>query len=111
MFDGVVRSLSNVKHVPKLKKSLIFLRALGNLGFDFYFFFAKNSIMKIKGALIATKRKRVKILFTLIEKTILGGAMKVELPHEKFFTNIKEIVKAEERDKMITTRFLAKITH
>ena len=113
MFDGVVRSLSNVKHVPKLKKSLIFLRALGNLGFVFFFFFffAKNNIMKIKGALIAMKRKRVKNLFTLIEKTILGGAMKVELPHEKFFTNIKEIVKAEERDKMITTRFLAKITH
>ena len=30
--------------------------------------------MKIKGALIAMKGKMVKNLFTLIEKTILGGA-------------------------------------
>ena len=88
MFDGVVRSLSNVKHVPKLRKSLISVGALDNLGYDFS---TNNNIMKInKGGLVA---------------------MKVELPHEKFFTNIKEIVKAEERDKMITTRFLAKITH
>ena len=64
-----------VKHVPKLRKNLISLRALGNLGFDFFFFFKKkNSIMKIKGALIAMKGKMVKNLFTLIEKTILGGA-------------------------------------
>ena len=44
IFDGVVRTLSNVKYVPKLRKSLISLRALDNLG---YVFSIKNGIMKI----------------------------------------------------------------
>ena len=35
IFDGVVRALSNVKHVPKLRKSLISLGVLDNLGYDF----------------------------------------------------------------------------
>ena len=35
IFDGVVRALSNVKHVPKLRKILISLGVLDNLGYDF----------------------------------------------------------------------------
>ena len=35
IFYGVVRALSNVKHVPKVRKSLISLGVLDNLGYDF----------------------------------------------------------------------------
>ena len=80
MFDGVVRALSNGKYVPKLR-SLISLEPLDILSYDFS---TKNGIMDInKGALIAMKRKRVKILYTLIRKTILGTTMKVKTCHEK----------------------------
>lgn len=80
MFDGVVRALSNGKHVPKFR-SLISLEPLDILSYDFS---TKNGIMDInKGALIAMKRKRVKILYTLIRKTILGTTMKVKTCHEK----------------------------
>ena len=75
MFNDVVRTLSYVKHVPKLMRSLIFLGALDNLGY--MIFLQKNIIMKInKGTLIAMKGKKVKILYTLIRKTILRGAIK-----------------------------------
>lgn len=61
--------------------SLISLGALDNLGYDFS---TKNDIMKInKGALMAMKRKKEKNLYTLIGKTILDRAMKVEPHHEE----------------------------
>ena len=63
MFDNVVRPFSNVKHVPKLRRSLISLESLENLSYDF---FAKNNIMKInKGASIAMKGKKVKKTYAL----------------------------------------------
>ena len=58
MFDTVVRTFSNVKHVPKSRRTLISLGALENLSYDFS---TNSSIMKInKGALIAMKGKKVK---------------------------------------------------
>ena len=109
IFDGVVRTLSNVKYVPKLRKSLISLRVLDNLG---YVFSIKNGIMKInKGVFIAMKEKKVKKLYTLIKKTILSGTTKVEPNHEKSFMSIKGVVKVEEYNEMIKTPFPAKTTH
>ena len=50
MFDGVVRVLSNVRHVPNLRKNLISLEEFDDLG---YLYSSKGGIMKItKGALI-----------------------------------------------------------
>ena len=100
MFDGVVRILSNVKHISKLRKSLISLGALHNLGYDFY---TKNSIMKInKGTLIAMKGKRVKKFYALIKKTILSRAMKVNPSHEESFASVErncQIRRAQQDDQ------------
>ena len=53
MFGGVVRVLSNAKHVPDLKKNLISLRVLEDLG---YSYLSKGGIMKItKGTLMVMK--------------------------------------------------------
>ena len=50
MFDGVVRILTNVKHIPKLRRSLISLGVVDTLGYDFSI---KNGSMSInKGTLI-----------------------------------------------------------
>lgn len=35
IFNGVIRALSNVKHIPRLMKSLISLGALDTLDYDF----------------------------------------------------------------------------
>ena len=53
MFGGVVRVLSNAKHVPDLRKNLISLGVLDDLGYSYS---SKGGIMKItKGALMVMK--------------------------------------------------------
>ena len=50
MFDGVMRVLSIVKHVPNLRKNLVSLGVLDDLGYSYS---SKGRIMKItKGALM-----------------------------------------------------------
>ena len=36
MFDGIMRTLMNVKHIPELKKNLVSLGYLENYGFNFH---------------------------------------------------------------------------
>ena len=56
MLNGIVRTLTNVKHVLKLRKILIFLGTLRIMGYNFS---TKNNIMNInKGALIAIKKEK-----------------------------------------------------
>lgn len=56
MLNGIVRTLTNVKHVLKLRKILIFLGTLRIMGYNFS---TKNIIMNInKGALIAIKKEK-----------------------------------------------------
>ena len=69
MFDGIVRVLSNVRHVPDLKKNLISLRVLEDLG---YSYLSKGGIMKItKGTLMVMKGQKVSTLYRLIRNTIV----------------------------------------
>ena len=63
-----------------------------------------------KDALTMTKGKKVKNLYILIEKTILGRAMKVELSHESF-ASVKKFFKVEKCNKLIKTPFSSKSTH
>ena len=73
IFNGIIGTLSNVKHVPRLMKSLISLGALDTLDYDFSII---NGVINInKGVWVAMKGKKMKNLYTLIGKTILGGTM------------------------------------
>ena len=57
-------------------RSLISMGALYTLGYEY---FAKGGFMEVrKGALVAMKGKKVKNMYKLIGKTVVGGAMKVE---------------------------------
>ena len=70
MFDGVVRILSNVRHVLDLRKNLISLGVLDNLGYSYS---SKGGIMKItKGALMMMKGQKVSTLYRLIGNTVVG---------------------------------------
>ncbi|KAG8488618.1 hypothetical protein CXB51_016586 [Gossypium anomalum] len=56
MFDGVVRTLSDVRHVPELKRNLISLSTLDSIG---YRYTAESEVLKIsKGSLVMTKGQR-----------------------------------------------------
>ena len=70
MFDGVVRVLSNVRHVPDLRKNLISLGILDDLGYPYS---SNGGIMKItKGASMMMEGQKVSTLYRLIGNTIMG---------------------------------------
>ncbi|KAG8478507.1 hypothetical protein CXB51_028390 [Gossypium anomalum] len=73
MFDGIVRTLSDVQHVPELKRNLISLSTLDSKG---YRYTAESGVLKIsKGSLIVMKgqRKTAK-LYVLEGSTVTGDA-------------------------------------
>ena len=56
MFDGVIRTLTDVRHVVELKKNLISLGVLVSCGHKFT---ALSGVLKVsKGALVVTKRQK-----------------------------------------------------
>ena len=70
MFDGVVRVLNNVRHVPNLRKNLISLGVLDDLSYSYP---SKGGIMKIiKGALMVMKGQKISTLYRLIGNTVAG---------------------------------------
>ncbi|KAG8471994.1 hypothetical protein CXB51_036525 [Gossypium anomalum] len=73
MFDGVVRTLSDMRHVPELKRNLISLNTLDSKG---YRYTAESGVLKIsKGSLVVMKgqRKTAK-LYVLQGSTVTGDA-------------------------------------
>ncbi|KAG8482658.1 hypothetical protein CXB51_023976 [Gossypium anomalum] len=74
MFDGVVRTLSDVRYVPELKRNLISLSTLDSKG---YRYTAESGVLKIsKGSLVVMKgqRKTAK-LYVLQGSTVTGDAV------------------------------------
>ncbi|KAG8492060.1 hypothetical protein CXB51_015686 [Gossypium anomalum] len=73
IFDGVVRTLSDVRYVPELKRNLILLSTLDSKG---YRYTAESGVLKIsKGSLVVMKgeRKTAK-LYVLQGSTVTGDA-------------------------------------
>ena len=69
MFDGVVRVLSIVRHVPGLRKISISLGVMDDLGYSYS---SKGGIIKItKGALTVMKGQKVSTLYKLIGNTVV----------------------------------------
>ena len=72
MHDGIVRTLSDVRHVPDLKKNLISLGTLDSNGCKFS---AEGGVLRVsKGALIMMKAKKAGSLYILQGSTITGSA-------------------------------------
>ena len=71
MFDGMVRTLSDVRHVPGLKKNLISLGTLDKNGCRIA---CQGGVLKvIRGSLIVMKGKMNRSLYTLEGSTISGS--------------------------------------
>ena len=72
MYDGVVRILSNVCHVPDLRKNLLSLGIFDSQG---YKYIGEGGVLRIsKGGLVFIKRKLVNDLYMLQGSTIVGVA-------------------------------------
>ncbi|KAG8472196.1 hypothetical protein CXB51_036507 [Gossypium anomalum] len=73
MFDGVVRTLSDVRHAPELKRNLISLNTLDSKG---YRYTAESGVLKIsKGSLIVMKgQRKTPKLYVLQGSTVTGDA-------------------------------------
>ncbi|GKB10607.1 retrovirus-related pol polyprotein from transposon TNT 1-94 [Tanacetum coccineum] len=72
MFDGTVRTLTDVRHVPELKKNLISLGTLDSNGCNYR---GRGGVLKVsKGALVVMKGKKTNGLYLLKGSTITGVA-------------------------------------
>ena len=74
MFDGVVHTLGDVKHVPNLKRNLISLSTLGAKGCKYT---SEGGVLKIsKGALVVIKGHiKTAMLYVLQSATIIGDVV------------------------------------
>lgn len=71
MHDGIVRTLTNVRHVPDMKKNLISLGTLDNNGFRCSI---DNGVLKVThGALVAMKGSKIGTLYQLTGSTVVGA--------------------------------------
>jgi hypothetical protein len=72
MFDGVVRTLSEVRHVPDLRKNLISLGTLDSNGCEYR---TGGGVMKVtKGALVIMKGTKIAgNIYRLIGTSVVGG--------------------------------------
>ena len=78
IFDGVIRALCDVRHIPYLRKNLISLGTLDSNGFNYK---SSNGVMKVrKGVLTVMKgQKLARNFYKLMGTTILGGAETIDL--------------------------------
>ncbi|KAK2992130.1 hypothetical protein RJ640_019386 [Escallonia rubra] len=72
MFDGIVRTLGDVRYIPDLKKNLI---SVGTLDSRDCSISIKGGVIKVsKGAMVITKGQKIRNLYKLIGNTVIGGA-------------------------------------
>ena len=77
MFDGVIRTLCDVRHVPEGEKKLISFGTLDSNGYDYKF---EGGVIKVtKGAMVVMKgQKSSKNIYKLLGSTVVGGIAIVE---------------------------------
>ena len=69
--DGIMRTITEVRHVPDLKKNLI---SLGTLDKQGYKYMSEGGTMKVtNGSLVMLKAKLEDGLYTLAGSTIIGS--------------------------------------
>jgi hypothetical protein len=73
MYDGIVRTLTDVKHVPELRNNLI---SLGVLDFVGYKCTIQGGVLKVsKGILVFMKEKRIRNLYRPEGRTEINQAV------------------------------------
>ncbi|KAG8472449.1 hypothetical protein CXB51_034191 [Gossypium anomalum] len=87
MFDGVVRTLSDVRYVPELKRNLISLSTLDSKG---YRYTAESGVLKIsKGSLVVMKGQRnCQVICFAGSTTLLVMQLSLPLPCQMMITKL-----------------------
>ena len=81
MYDDTVKTLSDVRHVPELKKNLISFGVLDSNGYKFT---SQNGVLKVsKGALVVMKAEKVGNLYRLKGSTQVSEASIVSKKEEE----------------------------
>ena len=71
MFDGVVRTLTDVRHIPDLRLNLISLGTLDSTGCSISI---SGGVVKVKkGAMVVMKEEKKGNLYRLIGESVIGG--------------------------------------
>ncbi|KAK2983620.1 hypothetical protein RJ640_023154 [Escallonia rubra] len=72
MFDGIMRTLGDVRYILDLKKNLISLGTLDSIDCSMSI---KDGVMKVsKGAMVIMKGQKIGNMYKLMGKTVIGGA-------------------------------------
>ena len=71
MFDGVVRTLGDIRYIPDLNRNLLSLNTLDSKGYEYT---SEGGVLKIsKGALVVLKsHQKIVMLYVLQGSTIIG---------------------------------------
>jgi hypothetical protein len=70
MHDGIVRTLTNVRHIPDLKKNLISLGTLDSLGYKYS---GEGGVIRVSnGSLVVMEGNKVDGLYFLQGSTVTG---------------------------------------
>ena len=78
MYDGVVRTLTKVRHVPNLKKNFISLSTLDAKG---YRYSGEDGVLKVsKGMLVVLKGQLSRGIYTLMGTTCIGEVAATTTP-------------------------------
>ena len=73
MFDGIVRTLTNVKHIPKLEKNLVSLGYLERNGYSFSSR-ARSGVLNISnGAMVVMRGRRLDNNLYRMEGSVVIG--------------------------------------
>jgi hypothetical protein len=74
MFDGIVRTLCDVRHIPDLRKNLISLDTLDRNGLNFY---PEGGVLKVsKGVMTVMKGQRLLgNIYVLLYTTVVGAVV------------------------------------
>ena len=73
MHDGIVRTLTNVRHAPELRKNPIFLSTLDSNGCTYK---AEGGVLKVlKSTLVVMKGQRKNDIYLLQGSTVIGATV------------------------------------
>ncbi|MBA0779860.1 hypothetical protein Gotri_004050 [Gossypium trilobum] len=103
MHDGTIRTLSDVRYVPDLRKNLISLSILDSKGYRINI--ELSSIKVSRGALVLLKGKRIDNLYILEGSTVTGEIERPSSVLESKLTRLEQRQLGHGREKCMIVSF------
>ncbi|KAG6687290.1 hypothetical protein I3843_11G064100 [Carya illinoinensis] len=79
MYDGIVKTLSNIRNIISLNKSFISLGILDSFGYQYS---VTGGVIRVyKGSSVVMIGKKIEGLYFLLGETMIGGAASLDIPN------------------------------